>query len=267
MRNRNAVLLAVPATAFMVMFAMNHYPLCVAEAAVEVEQVEYKNLLPYQFEQRIKKMPLAYVPVGSLEWHGEHLCLGNDGIKVEELCRLAALKGGGIVLPSIYLGIRGMTPWGGKYRESLGTNGVFSIEPELLQRILTAELENLDQLGFKGAIVITGHYPQSQVELVKKVAADFKPVRGIKAIGLTDRDLAGSTGHTGDHAAKWETSILMALRPELVNLARLPGDRGVRLEGVYGDDPRSSASRDLGEKVVNVMINELCETGRRLVTP
>jgi creatinine amidohydrolase len=228
-----------------------------------MEQVEYKNLLPYQFEERFSKMPLAYVPVGSLEWHGEHLCLGNDGIKVEELCKLAASRGGGIVLPCIYLGIPDMTGWGSRYK--LGGQGIFCVEPDLLYGVLTAQLENLDRMGFKGAIIITGHYPQQQVELVQKVGADFSASHSMKAVGITDRDLARSVGHTGDHAAKWETSLLMALRPELVDISQLPSDPNQPLEGVFGDDPRVHASAELGRRVVEQMVQELCELGRQLV--
>ena len=228
-------------------------------------EVEYSRLLPWQFEARMKAMPLAYVPVGSLEWHGEHLALGNDGVKVEDICRIAARKGGGIVLPGIFLGVLGMTGWAKGYEGTVGNQGIFSVEPELLKRVLTAELANLDRLGFKGAIVITGHYPQEQVDLLKKVAADFRPQRGLKVSGITDRDLARSVGHTGDHAAKWETSILMALHPELVDLSRLPSDPSQRPEGVFGDDPRTKASAQLGWKVISAMVDEMCEMGARLV--
>ena len=226
-------------------------------------EVEYARLLPWQFEARMKAMPLAYVPVGSLEWHGEHLALGNDGVKVEDICRIAARKGGGIVLPGMFLGVLGMTGWAKRYEGTVGSHGIFSVEPDLLKRILTAELANLDRLGFKGAIVITGHYPQEQVDLVKAVASEFAATRGLKVAGITDRDLARSTGHTGDHAAKWETSILMALRPELVDLSRLPA-APAPLEGVFGDDPRTKASAELGRKVVDAMAAEMAELGKRL---
>ncbi len=54
--------------------------------------VEYENLLPDQFSTRIEHCPLAYVPVGSLEWHGEHMAVGNDALKAEKLCELAAAR-------------------------------------------------------------------------------------------------------------------------------------------------------------------------------
>jgi creatinine amidohydrolase len=156
-----------------------------------------------------------------------------------------------------------MAGWGSRYK--LGGQGIFYVEPDLLYGVLTAQLENLDRMGFKGAIIITGHYPQQQVELVQKVGADFSASHSMKAVGITDRDLARSVGHTGDHAAKWETSLLMALRPELVDISQLPSDPNQPLEGVFGDDPRVHASAELGRRVVEQMVQELCELGRQLV--
>ena len=100
---------------------------------------------------------------------------------------------------------------------------------------------------------------------MKAAAAEFKAAKDLKVAGITDRDLARSAGHTGDHAAKWETSILMALRPELVDMSRLPADLSVPLEGVGGEDPRAKASPDLGKKVVEAMVSELGELGKKLV--
>ena len=224
-----------------------------------MEQVEYRCLLPHQFAARFKRMPLAYLPVGSLEWHGEHLALGNDGVKIEELCKRAALRGGGIVLPCIYLGVTGMVRWGVRYQ--LGNRGVFAVEPWLLRHVLEAQLRCLDVMGFHGAMVITGHDPQEQVMLVKQVAAEFRPTRALRALGASDLDL----GDEVDHAAKWETSILMALRPELVDMSRLPADLKQKLEGVGGEDPRTTASAALGRKAVAGMVRKLCALGRALV--
>jgi creatinine amidohydrolase len=224
-----------------------------------MEQVEYRCLLPHQFAARFERMPLAYLPVGSLEWHGEHLALGNDGLKIEAICKRAALRGGGIVLPCIYLGVTGMVRWGRRYR--LGNRGVFAVEPWLLRHVLEAQLRNLDVMGFQGAMVITGHDPQEQVMLVKQAAAEFRPARGLRALGASDLDL----GDEVDHAAKWETSILMALRPELVDMSRLPANLKQKLEGVGGADPRTTASAAVGRKAVEGMVKRLCALGRKLV--
>jgi creatinine amidohydrolase len=226
-----------------------------------MEEVQYKNLLPREFKKRFEAYPLAYVPVGSLEWHGEHLCFGVDTVKVEAICEQAARKGGGIVLPGLFLGNRDMISWPDEY--NMGNKGIFGIPSELLARIIEAQLENLDKLGFKGAIVITGHYPHSQVALVQNVAKAFSETHTLNVAGLTDRDLAQSVGHTGDHAAKWETTIMMHVHPTLVNMSRIEGDPV--MHGIHGVDPRTSATPELGKIVVDVMVDELVALGKTLV--
>ena len=44
-----------------------------------MKKVNYEEMLPHEFEGAIRQFPVAYVPVGSLEWHGRHLALGNEG--------------------------------------------------------------------------------------------------------------------------------------------------------------------------------------------
>lgn len=42
--------------------------------------VEYALLTPGDFRTRLAEAPIAYLPLGTLEWHGEHLPLGSDGL-------------------------------------------------------------------------------------------------------------------------------------------------------------------------------------------
>jgi creatinine amidohydrolase len=41
-------------------------------------KVRYEELLPHEMEEIMKGKPIAYLPFGTLEWHGLHLTLGND---------------------------------------------------------------------------------------------------------------------------------------------------------------------------------------------
>ena len=50
-----------------------------------MKKVLYEELLPEECVQRIKEMPVAYLPLGTLEWHGPHMPLGADGIQSKEL--------------------------------------------------------------------------------------------------------------------------------------------------------------------------------------
>ena len=50
-----------------------------------MKKVLYEELLPEEFVQRMLEMPVAYLPLGTLEWHGPHMPLEADGIQSKEL--------------------------------------------------------------------------------------------------------------------------------------------------------------------------------------
>ena len=69
-----------------------------------MKKVLYEELLPEEFVQRMQEMPVAYLPLGTLEWHGPHMPLGADGIQSKELFIRVAEKVGGVVLPILFMG-------------------------------------------------------------------------------------------------------------------------------------------------------------------
>src|SRR5262245_6357519 len=69
-----------------------------------MQKVKYLELRPAEFRERLRQKPLAYLPLGTLEWHGEHLPLGADAIQSEALMIACARQFGGIVLPPLFLG-------------------------------------------------------------------------------------------------------------------------------------------------------------------
>ena len=69
-----------------------------------MKKVLYEELLPEEFVQRMQEMPVAYLPLGTLEWHGPHMPLGADGIQSKELFVRVAEKVGGVVLPILFMG-------------------------------------------------------------------------------------------------------------------------------------------------------------------
>ena len=68
-----------------------------------MEKVLYEELFPDEFAERIKKMPVAFLPLGTLEWHGPHMPLGADGIQSKELFIELAGKMGGVVFPMLFV--------------------------------------------------------------------------------------------------------------------------------------------------------------------
>src|SRR5690625_2427183 len=67
-------------------------------------KVLYSELIPDEFRKRIHDAPIAYLPLGTLEWHGEHMPLGSDGIQSQDFFEKLAKEVGGIVLPMLFLG-------------------------------------------------------------------------------------------------------------------------------------------------------------------
>jgi len=65
-------------------------------------EVRYQMLRPAQVVARRTACPIAYVPLGNLEWHGPQNPLGADTLQAEGVAIRAAQRGGGVVLPPLW---------------------------------------------------------------------------------------------------------------------------------------------------------------------
>src|SRR2546430_7748797 len=59
---------------------------------------------PPEIAQARARLPLAFIPIGPLEWHGPHLPMGMDGLHAHTVAMEVARRVGGVVLPTYYLG-------------------------------------------------------------------------------------------------------------------------------------------------------------------
>jgi creatinine amidohydrolase len=163
---------------------------------------------------------------------------------------MVADQAGGIVVPPVWCGFSTLADNGLPYTLEFGRDTVMLLLKEYL--------EQLAMVGFKLVVVLTGHYGPKHVAALVEAANTFT-VSGRLAQTvvwvLPEYELARELGYHGDHAAKWETSILMHLRPELVDMERL--DDRTATEGIYGEDPRRSANSELGAQVVESIVEHL----------
>src|SRR5690242_2360658 len=44
-------------------------------------EVQWERLLPAEFRALFAALPVVFLPLGTVEWHGEHNALGLDSIK------------------------------------------------------------------------------------------------------------------------------------------------------------------------------------------
>jgi creatinine amidohydrolase len=135
------------------------------------------------FEKMMKK-GIAYIPLGTLEWHGNHLPIETDYLIAVKLCEELAKKKPGYILPPIYLGTdkfgikRGKKLFGmDRHLEKKLPGNLYYIEPSLLEKLLIALGKNLKAQGFKKIFIIAGHAGSGHIEVLSRIAKKEKGVR------------------------------------------------------------------------------------------
>jgi creatinine amidohydrolase len=225
--------------------------------------LRYERLHPREMAEAVEKAPLAYVPIGTLEFHGEHLPFGVDSFEAHGLCLRAAERSGGVVLPPVYLACG-----------CLDLPFTLTFEPELVASWVRATVEQLARRGFRAVVVLTGHGPLDLNHLLKRVCAEAEaehPELAAYALCWLELNAARLTQpETGeptavDHAARIETSWMLALEPELVRLGRLADDPEATHVGIYGPNPRFTASEEFGARQIAEAAELLGERARGLL--
>ena len=209
-------------------------------------RLEY--LLPYQIRERLSERPVAYLPLGTIEWHCEHLPVGLDALTAHGICLGAASKDGGLVYPPLYYGTGGGH---GAYPWTIMMPGHDEIEAQL-----TFTLSRMEQLGVKLVVLFSGHFAPTQLDMIDRIAASWNAQgTALKVLATAVNRIEGlSLGP--DHAGIFETTLLAALWPDRVQLDRLPTLADAPLQtdedafgdtrhdpahpiwGVFGPDPR-----------------------------
>lgn len=209
----------------------------------------FENMLPSDLEQVLRAAPVAYIPMGTLEFHGWHMPFGFDALKAKALCELSASKTGGVVLPPTYFG------FAGGHKSFPGS--IISEEALVLENLRITH-KRLAEMGFRILVTLTGHYPGEQMEAVKRVSEETSiAFPHVKTIGLAEPE-AFPDEFRGDHAGQWETSISLYLLPDLVKMSLLDANE-TPLHGICGQDPRTTASTFLGEETVKLVVETIAQ--------
>jgi creatinine amidohydrolase len=164
------------------------------------------------------RKPVLLLPVGAVEPHGPHAPLGTDEIISAGMCARAATRLADdpevrvVVLPTLNYGV---TRFGAAFP------GAVSVSEATLRALVVDVCGSLAAQGFSRIVVVNNHFEPAHVETLRKATAEagvayLDLVRRGHAARLTDEFRSGAC-----HAGQYETSLVLAERPSLVDTATM----------------------------------------------
>jgi creatinine amidohydrolase len=226
-----------------------------------------ETLRPEQIQEILRQVPLVYQPIGTIEWHGQHLPIGNDALKAHGICLRAAGLTGGLVMPPLYWGVDSLRASEGEWLEGMDAaagfelpGSIYRISHEVFETLIEEMLVEIFRQGVRLVVLLTGHNARVQETIIRCVAERInaaRPDRYVWALSEYEPVKPDLIPDAGDHAAKWETSLMMALHPEAVDMSRLPAEGD--LLAIGGIDPRTEASVEYGEQGVELVAEQIAQ--------
>jgi creatinine amidohydrolase/Fe(II)-dependent formamide hydrolase-like protein len=215
--------------------------------------MRYEMMLPHQIRTAIEVGWPVVLPLGVLEYHGEHMAVGMDTLAVTGVLDILEKEMNLVILPPFYYGAASYAV------EPPERNGTLHVDAEALLPFAKAMFQGLLRIGFRNIHLVIHHQTENflagmPTDLAFKFAArqaifaflerergegwwgnekmaDYyaqqsagdDPFNWIKAHPLMTPD--GMENYPFDHAGQGETSLMMALAPEAVDQSKLSEDR------------------------------------------
>lgn len=218
--------------------------------------VLWQEMFRDEFENAIAERPVCYFSFGLSEPHGPHNAMGLDGLKAYSLVQRVAEEHGGVVAPPVWWHVH-ETPHGLVWlsKQNAPKPYLTCMPAEIFLHQLVYQLRAAEAAGFRAAVCVTGHYGGIEVDM-KMVCERYSKHRPLRAAALADWEAIRYKGLGGDHAGFVETSQLMCLRPELVDMSRFP-DEKIEDKDFAAPEAARKASRREGEAIVATQVEYL----------
>lgn len=167
------------------------------------------------------RTPVLLLPVGTTEPHGPHAPLCTDQLISDGMCLRAARRLAddprvrALVLPPLPYGVA---------RCAGGFAGNVSVGEQALQAFVAEILGALVGQGFRHVAIVNNHLEPAHVLTLHRAADAVEREHGV-VVGFLDvtrrRDELTDEFRRGEtHAGRYETSLVLADRPELVHAER-----------------------------------------------
>lgn len=163
------------------------------------------------------------IAVGSTEQHGRHLPLATDAALAEAIGeRLARRLGKALLAPTIRVGCS---------EHHMAFPGTISVSSDTLAALVSDYVASLARHGFKNIVIVPTHGgnfgPLAAVMNKLQSAHPQVNIVGYTDLGHLMGVLASAsatfgvtTEESGGHSGESETSLMLALRPDLVKMER-----------------------------------------------
>lgn len=220
-----------------------------------------------------KTRAVVVQPIGAMEQHGAHLPVLTDAITSQRITERALAEigpdQGFWMLPGLSYG---------KSSEHVGYAGTVALSMTTLAALCLDLGRSVAASGFRKLVFVNGH--GGQPELLNVLARDIRIETGLEVFTLmpndfdTPDDFVALDPVYGIHGGQHETSMMLALAPELVDmsLAVKDGDAildaydGMEHLSLYGSVPTAWVTADLSASgVIGDPTGATVELGERIV--
>jgi creatinine amidohydrolase len=183
--------------------------------------VLWQELTAEELREKAASDAVVVLPVASMEQHGPHLPVGVDTILCGGVCKLAAERAGDVDV------VVAPTLWCGMAEHHMAFGGTFTFDIPTYRAVLLALLKSIERHGFHRVVIVNGH--GGNIAALAAFLPDFAretslQVRATTYFLLAQEAMAPFMQEQVSvlHACEVETSMMMALAPEMVRHERLP---------------------------------------------
>jgi creatinine amidohydrolase len=231
------------------------------------EVLEIRRMSRREVEEAVREFPVAILPLGATEQHGDHLPLGVDTLLAEGIARRVAQETGALLLPALSFGYSWV------WRDIPGT---VSLQQHHVEAIIQDVARSVHRYGIEVLVLINGH--DANNASMKYAARELKDELDLEVVyffypelqRVMEEHCESETWHGMIHACEFETSLMLALHPELVRMDRavaeyperpaLYGKSTISLgdlseSGVYGDPTRATAEK--GQRMLEKFVQNI----------
>ena len=185
---------------------------------------KWEELTAPDFAKAVKQVKgVCILPIGVLERHGPHLPLGTDVFQCRALAERAAAREPAIVFPSYYFGA---------IHEAKHCPGTIAVRHRVLFDLLENVCEEIARNGLRKIVILNGHggnefvlptFAMAMLEQRRDFQVYVIRLNDYWHAALQDPGWKRLQRSAYDwHGGETETSLLLKLHPELVQMGALP---------------------------------------------